>query len=133
MNIWAGIFWIFLTVYHEARGEAPIGQKNVVKVILNRAHKNNWPVENVVKARKQFSCYNKGLNDPSLIVRDIITMGKVSANVYDAIEEWNSGDRLNGATHYYASSGPNKIPKPYWAPSMTEVGKWGHHTFLREG
>lgn len=133
MNIWGGIFWIFLTVYHEARGEPAIGQKNVVKVILNRASNRGWPAENIVKARKQFSCYNKGLNDPSLIVRDIVAMGKVAANVYEAIKEWEDGDRLNGATHYYASSGPNKIQPPYWAKDMTPIGKYGHHLFLREG
>lgn len=133
MNIWGGIFWILLTVYHEARGEEALGQKNVVKVILNRAKNNNWPVENVVKARKQFSCFNKGLDDPSMIIRDIVTMGKVAKNVTEAIEEWQEGDDLHGATHYYASSGPNKIKTPYWAPSMTVVGRWGNHTFLREG
>lgn len=133
MNIWGGIFWIMLTVYHEARGEAPLGQKNVVKVILNRANNKGWPVENIVRARKQFSCYNQGLDSPTLIVRDIAAMAKVSANVVDAILEWYDGDRLDGATHYYASSGPNKIPPPYWASSMTVVGKYGHHLFLREG
>jgi spore germination cell wall hydrolase CwlJ-like protein len=130
MNILQGIFWIMLTVYHEARGETDLGQKNVVKVILNRASRHNWPVENVVRAKKQFSCFNAGLE--GMIIRDIPAMVKVANNVYEAVEDWRAGERLQGATHYYASSGPNRIQPPYWADSMTVVGKWGNHTFLRE-
>jgi len=133
VNILQGIFWLFLTVYHEARGETDMGQKNVVKVILNRAQNKGWKVEDVTRARKQFSCFNKGLDHPDVYIKDIPAMAKVAKNVYDAIEDWQAGDRLLGATHYYASSGPNKIKPPYWAPSMTVVGKWGNHTFLREG
>lgn len=133
MNIQQGIFWIILTVYHEARGEIDVGQKNVVKVILNRADKNGWPIEDIVKARKQFSCFNKGLGHPDMWIRDIRTAWEVAKNVYHAVNEWERGDQLNGATHYYAADGPNKIAPPYWVKSMTYIGQWGHHKFYREG
>jgi spore germination cell wall hydrolase CwlJ-like protein len=132
MNIYAGVFWIILTVYHEARGEPPIGQKNVVKVILNRAHKNNWPVEDVVKARKQFSCFNAGLDHPSVNIKDIPTAMRVARNVHEAIQEWESGDRLSGATHYYAPGGMPGGRPPYWVPSMKYIGTWSGHKFYRE-
>lgn len=133
MDMLQAFFWLFLTVYHEARGESPLGQKSVVKVILNRASKRNWPISNIVLARKQFSCYNDGLQSPNLWLKDIPTAVEVAKNVKEAIEEWTAGDTLEGATHYYASSGPNKIKPPYWAALMTPVGRFDNHTFLREG
>lgn len=132
MNIQQGIFWLILTVYHEARGEIGVGQKNVVKVILNRAHKNDWPIENVVRARKQFSCFNAGLGTESVWIRDIQAAWYVAKNVYEAVKEWEKGDRLDGATHYYAPKGmPNEKP-PYWVKGMTYIGMWGNHKFYRE-
>lgn len=133
MNIWAGIFWIILTVYHEARGESAIGQKNVVKVILNRAQAKGWPVENVVRARKQFSCYNLGLDHPSMYIKEVPIMAVVANNVVLAIKEWEEGERLHGATHYYAPKGMPDGKPPYWIKGMTKIGKFGNHIFYREG
>ena len=133
MNIYSGIFWLFLTVYHEARGESPAGQRNVVKVILNRAQAKNWPIENIVRARKQFSCYNDGLSSPKLFIKEIPAMIEVSGNVLDGVKEWEAGDRLEGATHYYAPAGMPDGKPPYWIKGMTRIGKWGNHVFYREG
>lgn len=132
MNILQGIFWIFLTVYHEARGEPDIGQRNVVKVILNRAQKKNWPLENIVLARKQFSCFNDGLNDPKVFIKDIPAMAKVSWNVLAAISEWEAGDDLQGATHYYAIKGMVTKRPPYWAKNMEFICEVAGHRFLKE-
>lgn len=134
MDAHAGIFWIILTVFCEARNQSPIGQKNVAKVIINRADQKRWPLENVVLARKQFSCFNDGLPDALLkIPKEIPIIIKVTQNVIDAIDEWYEGDNLRGATHYYAFRGPNKIPAPSWAKSMTFIKDEGDHRFLREG
>ena len=135
MNIQAGIFWIILTVFYEARGEDAVGQKNVAKVILNRAHKNNWPIENIVKARKQFSCYNDGIknSNPLLWIKEIETLVTVVRNVDRAVDEWMEGDNLDGATHYYAPKGMAGGKPPYWAASMKKIGKFGNHIFYREG
>ena len=133
MNIQQGIFWIILTVYHEARGEIDVGQKNVVKVILNRADLKGWPVENIVRARKQFSCFNSGIETEAIWIRDIKAAWNVAKNVYQAVKEWENGDRLNGATHYYAPKGMKNEQPPYWIQDMTYIGQWGNHKFYREG
>jgi len=123
-----GLFWLILTVYHEARGESTEGQKNVVKIILNRAEAKSCPLENIVLARKQFSCYNEGIKS----IKDTAAAAVVAANVYTAIDEWLEGNNLRGATHYYACDGPNKIPPPYWAKEMEVIGREGNHIFLKE-
>ena len=133
MNVWTGIFWIILTVYHEARGESPLGQKNVTKVILNRAYLKGWSVEQVVKARKQFSCFNQGLDHPTVYIREIRAVAEVTNNVITAIKEWEEGNRLKGATHYYAPKGMPGGKPPYWVDGMEKIGKYGNHIFYREG
>ena len=132
MDLTQSLFWLMVTVYHEARGESIAGQKAVVKVILNRAKKNNWPVSNVVLARKQFSCFNKGLDDPSVWIRKIITAAEVLENVEAGFNEWQAGDKLQGATHYYALLGmPNHQP-PYWVKGMKFIVEIKGHRFYRE-
>lgn len=132
MNILEGIFWLFLTVYHEARGEPPAGQRAVVKVILNRATKNNWPISSITLARKQFSCYNFGLTSQSLKILDIPAFIKVADNVVWGIKEWESGDNLKGATHYYAIAGMVNHKPPYWAGDMEFITEIEGHRFYKE-
>jgi len=133
MDITQALFWLTLTIYHEARGESPAGQRAVAKVILNRAKKNGWPVSNIVLARKQFSCFNAGLNDPSVWIRDIITAAKVLENAEAGLNEWRAGDTLNGSTHYYAIKGMVGHKPPYWAAGMKFITEIEGHRFLREG
>lgn len=133
MNLIETIFWLALTVYYEGRGEPIEGQFAITKTILNRAKKNNWPVSDVVKARKQFSCYNKGMQDPGVWVREPLALFEVTKNVAAAYTEWLDGKTLEGATHYYAPAA--MVPKgavPYWVPSMQLVGKFGNQIFYRE-
>ena len=127
------LFWLALTLYHEARGESDAGQKAVVKVILNRAKAKGWPIADIVKARKQFSCFNKGLKDPSVWIRDVQSFGYVMENVHAGYEEWLAGDTLSGATHYYALKGMATGKPPYWAAGMKFIREIGGHRFLREG
>lgn len=133
MTLLEGFAWVILTVYHESRGESDLGQRAVVKVILNRAHKKNWPVKNVTLARKQFSCWNKGLNHPDVWIKEIPTIAKVTENCLQALKEWQDGDRLNGATHYYAIKGMVNKQPPYWAEGMKFICEIEGHRFLREG
>lgn len=126
------LYWLAITVYHEARGESEEGQKNVVKVILNRADRRHWPISNVVLARKQFSCFNNGLKDPSLWIKNIEVLGKVFTTCKEGFDEWVSGNNLKGATHYYAIKGMVDNEPPYWASSMTFICEVGGHRFFRE-
>jgi len=135
----ATLLWLALTVYYEARGEAVVGQKAVVKVILNRAKAKGWEVQDVVKAKKQFSCYNDGLTSALLHIKEIPVFIAIWQTVQEAAAEWDKGDRLSGATHYYelhgvsTDSGKLTGKPPYWAASMTPCVKIGRHQFLREG
>ena len=127
------LFWLALTVYHEARGESDLGQKAVVKVILNRAKNKGWDVGPVVTERKQFSCFNDGLQSPSVWIKDMAAFLRVMENVKAGHNEWLAGDTLRGATHYYALQGMVGGKPPYWAASMKFVVDIDHHRFLREG
>lgn len=127
------LFWLTLTVYHEARGESPEGQKAVVKVILNRSKSKKSPISKIVLARKQFSCYNEGLESPTLWIRELETFRKLLLTCQEGYDEWLGGDALGGATHYYALKGMlNKTP-PYWASSMKVITEINNHIFLKEG
>jgi len=139
MTSTAALLWLALTVYYEARGEAVVGQKAVVKVILNRAKAKGWEVKEVVNARKQFSCYNNGLTSALLHIKEIPVFIAIWQTVQDAAKEWDRGDRIGGATHYYElhgvtnASGKLTGKPPYWAASMTPCCVIGRHQFLREG
>lgn len=126
------IFWITLTVYYEARGESALGQKNVAKVILNRSDNKKWPVSNIVLSHKQFSCYNNGLTDKLLHIKNILKFIEIYEITKIALNEWKNGDRLDGATHYYAIKGMKDHKPPYWVDNMTFVCEEGGHRFYRE-
>jgi len=133
MTLESAFIFLVITVYHEARGEPALGQRNVVKVILNRAESKKWPVENIVFARKQFSCWNSGLKDPSIWIKEIPTLINVSRNVVDGFHDWQAGDRLEGATHYFSIKGMAGNKPPYWSEKMKFICEVGGHRFLREG
>jgi len=130
----AGIFWLILTVFLEARDQAPIGQKNVAKVIMNRARAKNLPVSDIILARKQFSCYNEGLEKAmTAVVREIKEVAKVTINVQEAIDDWLKGDTLAGATHYFNPDlVPGRWPASWDRGKMRIVYRAGDHIFLRE-
>jgi spore germination cell wall hydrolase CwlJ-like protein len=127
------LFWLTLTVYHEARGESVEGQKAVVKVILNRSKKKGWPIEDIVRARKQFSCFNNGLKDPAVWIKNVEALLPVMENCQAGYNEWMAGDHLQGATHYFAIKGMICGKPPYWADSMKFVCEIQGHKFYREG
>jgi len=132
MNLIETVFWLCLTVYYEARGESATGQKAVCKVILNRAKAKGWEIKDIVRARKQFSCYNDGLSSPLLRIKNIPKLIEIHETVQQAIREWQAGDTLRGATHYYAIDGMTTCRPPYWASSMEFIIEIEGHRFLRE-
>ena len=135
MTLASTLFWLTLTVYHEARGESPEGQRAVAKVILNRAAWKRVDVETVVTAPKQFSCFNLGTRNPAVWIKDVLTMASVAYNIGIALDEWNAGDTLGGATHYYAIAGMEEGKPPYWSkdPDMHFIREIGGHRFFKEG
>ena len=135
MNIQTGIFWLILTVFLEARNQPIAGQKDVAKLILNRAKSKNWPLSNIVFAKKQFSCYNDGLLKAfTKVAPEMQYIAQVTENVNAAIDEWLAGDNLKGATHYF---NPDEVaggwPATWDRSKMTVLFKVGNHIFLKEG
>ena len=134
MDIKQGILWLILTTFLESRNQPDIGQKNVVKVILNRAQKNNLSIMNTVLARNQFSCYNNSLSETfNALIKDYQYIIPVTKNVNQAIYEWKNGSNLSGATHYYSPKAMIPLGKiPSWTKAMHIVKKDKKHIFLVE-
>lgn len=134
MDIQNGLFWLILTIFLEARDQTPQGQKNIVKVILNRAEKKQCHIYDVVFREKQFSCYNEGLTKAfESVVKEVKQISAVTTNVLRAIDEWEEGDNLDGATLYF---NPKLVPGGWpasWKKERTKfVMKEQDHIFLIE-
>jgi len=132
MNIPEGFIWVVLTVYLESRNQPDIGERAVVKVILNRAMMKNWPLKDVTLARKQFTCWNDGIEDSSNWITEIATFANTAWNCFEALNEWQNGDTLMGATHYYAIKGMVDGKPPWWSPGMEFITEIQGHRFLKE-
>jgi spore germination cell wall hydrolase CwlJ-like protein len=133
-NVQEGIFWLVLTVFLESRNQPVIGQKNIVKVILNRAEMKQWSISTIIFSRKQFSCYNEGLMKAmTAVVNEPDQIATVTTNVMRAIDEWMEGDNLDGATHYFnPKSVPGGWPATWDKSKMRIVRKEKDHVFLIE-
>jgi spore germination cell wall hydrolase CwlJ-like protein len=118
------VFFLALTVYGEARGELPDGQRGVVKVLMNRADKANKPIKQVALRKAQFSMYDQGV--PRSVNPE--ELYQVMPNVFVAVDEWVGGDRLDGADHYHTVD-----ISPSWSrhPKMTYLQTIDHHKFYR--
>ena len=106
------------TVWGEARGASPIDQAAVVHVIFNRWKSRRWGkrVVDVVFARKQFSCWNKGDPNYPVVTRPSLVQNRrfqaLSAKV-DLIWEARldgAPDPTRGADHYHHAP-----VDPFWA------------------
>ena len=117
------------TLYGEARGEGERGMQAVANVIMNRVKAASWygaSVKDVCLKPYQFSCWNS--NDPNraIILSATDAQLKTARKVAEQAINGTLKDITGGATHYYADS----IAAPYWAASMTQTAKIGHHIFF---
>lgn len=130
MILEAAALCLALNIYHEARGEAPIGQVMVGVVTLNRA---DWKPENVcneVYAPRQFSWTMQPalyrVDEPrawgiaSSIAAELIQASPVTVEAQFGV--------LGLADHYHA----DYVSPPAWAHDMERVGQIGRHIFYRE-
>lgn len=73
-------------VWHEARGEPPIGQRAVIDVIYNRAVESGKSICDVVSAPKQFPWYEKkGLvltEEAIAVYTSAVVIGRVLPSSY---------------------------------------------------
>lgn len=121
----------------EAGGEGTIGMYAVMAVIKNRSRGSVSPTSwyNVVTKKKQFSCFNNGINS-------VVAKAKTHDNWKTALNfveaaKGNMVDPTKGATHYHVCTGPSKV-SPYWThPNFGGKNKKcivtaviGRHVFL---
>ncbi len=135
-----------LTVWAEARGESPNGQRAVAWVIRNRLNNPGWwsrqrgdgipddTLAAVCRDPWQFSCWNPidpnraRLDNPKTRERpDYLAILKLCIAVMDS---QRSEDPTKGADHYCTSA---VVRHTRWARGRTPVAVIGHHHFYRIG
>jgi cell wall hydrolase len=132
---------IVATMVAEAANEGEEGFAAVVNTAINRALTNpeyyGQDIFSVIASPAQYS----GFGDNNYAeVRDFLR-GKRKIHNQDRIQQIELAkkvldtalagklpDNTRGATHYYASSGPNKIQAPFWVPKAESRGQIGSHS-----
>jgi spore germination cell wall hydrolase CwlJ-like protein len=111
-------------VYHERRGESPIGQAAVAHITLNRVRSPAYPdsVCGMVWQPGQFSWTEDGRSD---CMTDLDAIGK-AVDIALAASRGRIKDPTGGALHFYAH---DKV-KPYWSRAGYRLIV-GEHTFVR--
>jgi N-acetylmuramoyl-L-alanine amidase len=122
------------TLFGEARGEIPEGQRAVANVILNRVAKNKpvrfgGTVEDVCRKRQQFSCWNPGdpnrakllaATDANPKFRDCLEIARIAVN-------GSLGDNTLGSDHYHTAG-----VAPLWSRGHVPAVVIGSHRFFND-
>jgi len=121
------VFTIAYTIYAESRGESDYGMCLVASVIYNRSVEKCTTASAVCLQRKQFSCWNAGMQVYPIIKNEVDQSGWSFANLL-------ARDIMNGdfkpfcsSNHYY---NPSKC-SPSWGPLMKESFTFKNHRFGR--
>lgn len=121
------------TLFAEARGEPPEGQRAVAHVLVNRVVSGKWGpnLASVCLAPYQFSAWNT--KDPNRLAMaklsdDDPLLLKLAAMIQAAAT--GEPDPTQNCTHYY---NPDLVPIPpdWTAPPSQLMGKIGSHLFYR--
>lgn len=128
-----------LTMYGEARSLGPSGMRAVGFVILNRvragqAKFGDYHINNVVWARKQFSCWNGRDPNRTLLGHigrthdklDRLRWVQAKQIAHRLIGETAGRDPTNGATLYHTRS-----IKPFWVASVRHTAMIGRRVFSK--
>lgn len=123
--------YMALTVWGEARGEPYPGKVAVAWVLYNRAVHDNMSLQAVATAKWQFSCWNKG--DPN---NSLITDPKFNTNIQSfrdsmaaciEVLDAENPDATKGSRHYCVTT-----LNPDWAKGHTPVYTVGMHKFYND-
>lgn len=116
-------------IYYEARGEPVAGQIAVAQVVLNRIMAGSWPkkvcdvtnqgAENGEKCQFSYACARQRLGPP---FGDAWNSAQAIAD--DILEGGAWLEEMLTATHFHRSD-----LKPVWRLGMTELTRYGRHTF----
>ena len=120
------------TIYMEASGEPPEGQRAIAHVLANRLKTGRWgdTLSAVAWKPYQFSCWMT--QDPnkerlSGVPNNDATLERMEEYVRVAIDG-SDPDNTGGATHYYDPvAGPTP---PSWMTEATETVTIGRHIFF---
>lgn len=116
---------IALTLWAEARGEGDVGRRLVASVIWNRADGKASKLSAVVKAPKQFSCWNNG-RIPTVVLNNANDEAIWADCKAIATEMANGSFKpTTSATHYCVT----RI-NPSWAKKMKLVKTYKNHKFF---
>ena len=135
MILTSAMLCLALNVYHEARGEALVGQYAVAQVTLNRADRNPKKVCSEVFKPKQFSWANpltsrKGEKRAAL-VGQFMPKDRKAWEVAKAVAYYSMRgtiqDFTDGSTHYHA-----RWVNPHWNKAMTLTSVIGAHRFYKQ-
>lgn len=124
-----------MTILGEAEGEALPGKVAVGWVIVNRAVLRKQTIDDVCRARLQFSCWNDG--SPRIKRMTQATFSdpyyRSSYGVALLILAGEYADPTNGADHYFTIAKPKGAGywPPLWAKKMVKTVAVGAHTFYR--
>lgn len=113
-----------LTIAMEAGGEPYKGQLAVGEVIRNRARIRKKTFSEVVREKKQFSCWNS-----EDVARQWVA-GISGDQFQKASKAWHESEWTNiteGADHYHTV-----FVHPLWDRSMKKTHTIGQHVFFRE-
>lgn len=118
------------TVYMEASGEPPDGQRAVAHVLINRLKTGRWgdTLSAVAWAPYQFSCWMT--SDPNKerlapIPDDDPTLSQMEEYIRSAMDG-SDPDPTGGATHYYDP----EVVAPTWVTGATKTATIGKHVFF---
>lgn len=120
---------IVRTVYGEAAGEPPEGQRAVAAVIRNRVVQSGRPTSDVIFAPNQFEPWNNAATRAKLEALDPASPDyqRILANIRQG------GDPTGGATHFYSPTAQAALGRqaPAWAQGTPTV--IGNHQFYNLG
>jgi len=119
------------TVYGEAGGESPTGQRAVASVIRNRAAASGRSAQDVIFAKSQFEPWNNPATRAKLEALDPNSpeYQKILANIRS-----DPTDPTGGATHFYSPTAQAKLGRepPSWGNAEPSAVIGGHN-FYRIG
>ena len=112
-----------MNIYHEARGEAVLGQIAVAQVVMNRLDHEYFPndVCEVVWQPHQFSWTSDGRSD----VAHDQERYEIAENIAITVLEREEDDPTGGALFYHA----DYISAPSWTRQMDVSLEYGVHMF----
>ena len=110
-----------LLIWHEARGESPIGKLAVAHVVINRVGKRTWygnSIRDVITKPYQFSVFNDD-NFALFYESSCVAIAELALSNHTV-------DPTNGATHFHAD-----YVAPGWASDMRYLLRIGAHLFYK--